>query len=134
MRKRNKIRWIPLIHGIYFSITALWPLVHIGSFMSATGYKTDTWLVKAVSILLLPLVIILFSSVSRARPIPLSHSAAVITGTAGLAAVEFIYYFNGTLFRIYLADAILEMFFLLWWITVFMHTVRTKYNTRSNQF
>lgn len=134
MRKRNKIRWIPLVQGIYFSITALWPLIDISSFMRETGYKTDTWLVKTVSILLLPLVIIIFSSVSVRRSIPLSHSAAMITGSAGLAAVEFIYYFNDTLPRVYLADAVLQMFFLLWWITIFIQTIRTKYKPRYHSF
>lgn len=124
------VRWIPLVQGIYLMITALWPLLDINSFMRMTGRKTDIWLVKSVSVLLLSLVIILWKAALKPQPIPLSNAAAVMVGTGGLAAVEFSYYFNGTISRIYMIDAIIEMFFLLWWIVVFMNSLPRN---RENQ-
>lgn len=41
------------IQGLYLLFTALWALIDIDSFMRLTGPKTDIWLVKTVSVLLL---------------------------------------------------------------------------------
>jgi hypothetical protein len=35
----------------YYLLTGIWPIIHIGSFMAVTGYKTDIWLVKMVAFL-----------------------------------------------------------------------------------
>ena len=101
--------------------------------MAVTGYKTDIWLIYAVSVLLAPLIVILFNVAFRPTPIPLTYTLAIIAGTAGLMVIEFTYYFNGTISKIYLADAILELIFLLWWIYMLSrHFGRKKYNVRYN--
>lgn len=41
------------IQGAYTSLTALWGLIDIDSFMAVTGPKNDIWLVKTVSVVLL---------------------------------------------------------------------------------
>ena len=41
------------VQTIYYFLTAAWGLLDIESFMLVTGPKTDVWLVKTVSILLL---------------------------------------------------------------------------------
>lgn len=119
MRKQASIRWIPFIQGIYLLVTALWPLLHINSFMSVTGYKTDLWLVKTVSVLLFPLAIIVFSASKPLKQVSMYHATVVITGTAGLAIVELIYYFNGTIAWVYLVDAMIQLLFMIWWIAAF---------------
>ena len=43
---------LSILQGIYYLITGIWPLIHIGSFMKITGPKTDRWLVKTVGVLL----------------------------------------------------------------------------------
>ena len=40
---------VALGQGLYFLVTAIWPLVHIASFMKVTGPKRDIWLVKTVA-------------------------------------------------------------------------------------
>lgn len=129
MRKKETLRIFPLTQGIYISITALWPLVHMDSFMQVTGYKTDTWLVHTVSVLLFPLMILIYRSAIRNKPIPLTRSASVISGIAGLIIVELVYYFKGTIARAYFWDAIIETVFLLWWIHMFIDTYRKRYRS-----
>lgn len=129
MSKKETLRLFPLVQALYISITAIWPLVHIDSFMRVTGYKTDTWLVKTVSVLLFPLMVLLYRSAVKSKPIPLTLSASVISGTAGLIIVELVYYFKGVIARVYFLDAIIETVFLLWWIHTFVNTYQTKYRS-----
>lgn len=119
MRKQKRIRWIPFIQGMYLLMTAFWPLLHIESFISLTGHKTDLWLVKTVSVLLFPLAIIVLSACKPSKQVSMYHATVVITGTAGLAMVELYYYFNGTITWLYLADAMIQLFFMIWWIAAF---------------
>src|SRR4051794_41964369 len=37
--------------GAYYTLTGLWPLVHMASFEAVTGPKTDDWLVRMVGLL-----------------------------------------------------------------------------------
>lgn len=48
------LRLLIISQATYIFLTALWPLVHLESFMAVTGYKTDVWLVKTVGALLIP--------------------------------------------------------------------------------
>lgn len=97
--------------------------------MQVTGYKTDLWLVKTVSVLLFPLMILMYRAAVKAKPVPLTHSAAVISGTAGLILVDLVYYFNGTIARVYLWDALIEAVFLLWWINLFLINYQRRYKS-----
>ncbi|MDA3613472.1 hypothetical protein [Polluticaenibacter yanchengensis] len=132
MIKALNIRWTPFIQGVYFSVVALWPLINIKSFMRVTGGKTDIWMVNAVSVLLFPLIFILFNTAFKPSPIPLLHSSALIAGTAGLMMVEYNFYVNGIISNGYLVYAILEIFFLVWWICIFIATVLHRINTKKN--
>jgi hypothetical protein len=54
----NKIyRLLLWIEGLYSLVTAIWPIVDIDSFMVVTGPKTDQWLVKTVSVLILAIAV-----------------------------------------------------------------------------
>jgi hypothetical protein len=101
--------------GLYTLVTALWGLVDIDSFMAVTGPKTDIWLVKTVSVLLLPIVICLFSALAFRMPaLPVILVGA--STCAGLAFIDFYYSGNGTIRWIYAADGIAELVFLFVWI------------------
>lgn len=45
--------WLSLLQGLYYSISGIWPLLSIDTFMAVTGPKTDIWLVKTVGVLLM---------------------------------------------------------------------------------
>jgi hypothetical protein len=101
---------IYLSQAIYYFITGLWPVVHISSFMSVTGPKTDVWLVKMVGLLTAAIAITLFSSYKKS-----SSTTKVLSITSALAylSIDVFYYFNGTLSAVYLADAGIELLIIL---------------------
>lgn len=97
-----------LAQGLYYLLTGLWPLIHIGSFMYITGPKTDTWLVKMVGSLSIAIGIALIAAVkNKERPWILSCCTAL-----SFMIIDVYYAFNGRISKIYLADAALEFFFL----------------------
>src|SRR4051794_1433294 len=51
MKASKRTRPALAVQGIYYLATGLWGLLHLRSFMRVTGPKTDTWLVKTVSVL-----------------------------------------------------------------------------------
>jgi hypothetical protein len=99
----------------YILITAVWPLVHIESFMEVTGYKTDIWLVKTVGALLIPvaacLYVYLFIDTDRLPAIVLGSLTAV-----AFMAIDLYYALTDVISDIYLADAAAELVFLVLWI------------------
>lgn len=110
-------RVLLLIQATYTFVTAVWPLVHIGSFMAITGHKTDVWLVKTVGALLIPVAVTLYSH----RAIQGNHWHAVILGSLTALAficIDFYYALNDVISDIYLADGMVELIFLTGWIYI----------------
>lgn len=98
----------------YILVTALWPLVHIKSFMDVTGYKTDVWLVKTVGALLIPVAACLYMHLFiRTDPRP----AIALGGLTALAfiCIDFYYALTDVISDIYLADGMIEAVFLVAW-------------------
>jgi hypothetical protein len=103
--------------GIYTLLTALWPILHIRSFMDVTGYKTDIWLVKTVGALLIPisLTILFFVVVNTdKRPIVLLASTTAVA----FIVIDLYYALKDVIPDIYLADAGIELLFLLLWMYI----------------
>jgi hypothetical protein len=103
--------------GIYTLLTALWPILHIRSFMDVTGYKTDIWLVKTVGALLVPisLTILFFVVVNTdKRPIVLLASTTAVA----FIVIDLYYALKDVIPDIYLADAGIELLFLLLWMYI----------------
>lgn len=101
----------------YTLITAIWPLVHIKSFMAVTGPKRDVWLVKTVGALLIPIATCLVTVLLLGT----DYRPAIVLGA--LAALAFIiidvyYVSKKVIARIYLADAAVEFVFLIGYIIV----------------
>lgn len=110
----RKFRIIPLLQTLYYTITAVWPLLHIHSFVWVTGGKTDIWLVKTVSVLLLPYCfLLLYLTVNQKRNFIIVISVMICC--LGLAVVEAYYYFRGVIKWVYLADAVIQLAFLGYW-------------------
>jgi hypothetical protein len=106
------MRVVLLIQAVYFSLFALWPIVHIRSFEYVSGPKYDKWLVKTVSLLLLSVALTLFYAIAQD-----SLSAPIIflglASAFSMLAIDVIYTLKGTISRIYLADACAELFLFI---------------------
>src|SRR5215203_2713623 len=102
----KSLKWIILAQGTYTLITAIWPLIHIESFMEVTGYKTDIWLVKMVGALLLPVVASLFMYLV----IPSDPRPAIVLGcfsTVSFIVIDFYYSLTDVISDIYMVDGFL---------------------------
>jgi hypothetical protein len=93
--------------------------------MEVTGYKTDIWLVKTVGALLIPIAACLYAHLF----IKTDHTPALLLG--GLTAVAFIcidlyYALTDVISDIYLADALVELLFLIAWMFVAPKVVNQK--------
>lgn len=106
---------VSLAQGLYYAVTGLWPVIHMGSFEWFSGRKTDDWLVKCVGAMLTVQGIILLDAGRRNR-VP-TEIAAVAAGTASvLATVDIVYYRRGILRWVYLLDAVGEGVLVAGWL------------------
>ena len=112
---KRKVKPIPLIQGLFYLLTAVWPLIHLESFLWVTGDKTDLWLVKTVAVLLIPYSFLFLWFACNDIQIQIVHMVAVACCVL-LAFIEIYYYANGTIKWVYLADAVLELVFACWWV------------------
>ena len=103
------------VQGVYALLTALWGLIDINSFMLVTGPKTDIWLVKTVSVLLVAITTGFFSALFLNLP-PLPVCLLGSTTAAGLAFIDFYYTANGTIKWVYAVDGVAELLFFLTWM------------------
>lgn len=105
------------IHGIYYSITGIWPIVDIKSFLLITGYKNDLWLVKTVGILTLVIAIpILYASWKKRF-----HSEILILTILSCTAfmmVDITYSLKKIISPIYMIDAGAQFILLLSWLII----------------
>jgi hypothetical protein len=107
--------------GIYFLITAVWPLASIRTFERVTGPKTDDWLVKTVAVLTGVVASVLLLAALRGRASP--EVALLATGSAaGLGTIDVIYVLQRRIRRIYLLDAVVEGCLLLLWAAAWPRT------------
>lgn len=111
--KADLLRFVLLAQGIYYFITAVWPLVHMRSFLLVTGPKTDLWLVRTVGALILAISLPLIASFGAQRitesPIVLLAAGACIA----LATVDIVYVAKKVISPIYLGDAAVEIAILI---------------------
>lgn len=105
------------VQATYILITALWPLVHMESFLKVTGDKTDLWLVKTVAALLVPVAICLYTHLF----IRADHRPAIVLGSLTALAficIDFYYALTDVISNVYLADGVVEAVFLALWIYI----------------
>lgn len=110
-------KYLSYFQGIYFSLTGVWALVNIESFVSVTGPKTDIWLVKTVGVLVLAIGISLLSA--RNNP-GLPMVLLAVNAALGLAIIDIVYVVNGVIQGIYLLDAAIEILLVIGWISGYL--------------
>jgi hypothetical protein len=122
------MRSVAIIHGIYFLVTGLWPLISIRTFQIVTGPKTDLWLVKTVGAVIAVIGLTILVAALNFSPGP---EAAAANGTANLnfpifllavasclalCVVDINYSVKGVISKIYLLDAAIEICLVAGWI------------------
>jgi len=92
--------------------------------MAVTGPKTDTWLVKTVSVLLFPYSIICFWK-ALDLPVTTIIILLMVVMSLSLSVVELYYYFTKTIKWVYAVDALLQILFSYWWINYWYKHLKT---------
>jgi hypothetical protein len=113
--KSTKILLLLLwVQGIYFTLTGIWPFIHLKSFLWITGPKNDIWLLKTVAGLITTIGLTFLVSAYRRE-----FTAAVITLALGsafcLMAIDIYYATNDVIWDVYLLDAIAEAILIIAW-------------------
>lgn len=116
---------LAIVQGAYFAGTGLWALSHVRSFMRVTGAKTDVWLVKTVAALVLVIGAALLVGSARGRVGPDLLFLALGSATA-LALVDLVYVLKGTIARVYLLDAFIELLLAVGWAGVTAASLTTE--------
>jgi hypothetical protein len=118
-------RWLLtlcLVQGIYFTVTGVWPLVHMRSFLAVTGPKTDLWLVKTVGVLVAVIGVVIGMAGWRER-VPDAVAVLAVGSAAGLMAIDVIYVVKRVISAIYLADAAAQAVLIVAWAIWFADMV-----------
>jgi hypothetical protein len=102
------------IQAVYFLLTAVWPFVHVRSFLAVTGPKRDLWLVHTVGLLVGAIGAGLWRG-ARGERVP---DEVVLTATAAagsLAGMDVVQVARGRVRWTYLLDAVAELALLEAW-------------------
>ena len=104
-------------HGVANTLGGLWPLVHLDSFEAVFGPKTDRWLVKTVAGLLVVNGLTQLGTTSA--PASIGQARLLGVGTAAtLAMIDLAYVPRGRISKMYLADAAVEVGWIVaWWLS-----------------
>jgi uncharacterized membrane protein len=114
-----------LIQGVYYSLTAIWAIVDISSFMAVTGPKTDIWLVKTVGLLILVIGLTLLISKFRNKDLLSPEITFLgIASAASFISIDVYYVAIDRISPVYLADAVAQLLLILLW----MITIKIKQN------
>ncbi|MBF8965696.1 hypothetical protein I0P70_20760 [Pontibacter sp. FD36] len=111
----RSVSLIAKLQGIYWTLTGVWPLLHMPSFLWVTGPKTDLWLVRTVGILIAVVGLVLLVAGFRQR-VTSEVKWLGISGAAGLGFVSAYYPLRNVIWDIYLLDAVAELIIILLWL------------------
>ena len=112
------------MQGIYFTLTGIWPFIHLQSFLWVTGPKTDIWLLKTVAALITVIGFSLLVGAFR-REINAVTLILALGCSFGLMAIDIYYAINDIIGDIYLLDAVAEAVIITTWIILL---IKSKMN------
>lgn len=121
------VRLVCLIQGLYYLLTGLWPLVHMESFLTVTGPKTDLWLVDTVAVLVTVIAAVLLFAAAR-HQVTSAIRLLAIGSAVSLTIIEGFYALRGVIWSVYLLDAVLEIVLIALWAIAL---VRTRHVTTA---
>jgi hypothetical protein len=111
------VRFVIAFQGIYYFITGLWSLLDMRSFEMVTGPKTEWWLVRMVGALTVAISLVYLLAAKRNKVV-LETVVLILGSSLSYMLIDVIYVLNGTIWPIYLADAVLQVLFIAFWITM----------------
>lgn len=104
---------ILIFMGIYYLLTALWPLIHINSFEAVTGKKRNHWLVYTVASLLLVSSIVYVYTGFKSTHFPVEIIILSVGNALVLTIIDIVFVFLRKIRKIYLLDASMEILLII---------------------
>jgi hypothetical protein len=120
---------LALIQGPYYFLTGIWCIVDIKSFMLVTGPKTDIWLVKTVSVLIIVISLVFIDAGIR-KNVSRETLLLAVGSAVGLIIIDVYYTAINRISSVYLMDALAQFLLLIGWMIAY-YKVRYK---KSNIF
>lgn len=106
--------YLLILQGVYYFITGLWPLIHLSSFLFVTGPKTDIWLIKALSLLVVCIGIVLMKASTVRFPSTAINLLAILSALA-FTLIDFYYPFTNIISKVYIVDGLIQFSFIITW-------------------
>jgi hypothetical protein len=103
------------VQALYFFLTGVWPLLSIRTFMMVTGPKTDLWLVKTVGVVVGVIGATIGVAAARGAFTP-EILVLAVGSAAGLMLIDVVYVAKRVIARIYLVDAVAQVFLIAGWL------------------
>ncbi len=116
-------QWLPriwLAHAAYDLITGIWPVFGMETFQKVSGRKTDIWLVKTVTLLILVIGATIGSAGLRKRVTP-EIAGVAIGSSAALTTIDVIYVSQRRISPVYLLDGLVNMILITGWVLAIRH-------------
>jgi hypothetical protein len=117
MVNKTKSKCLLCIHGLFYLVMGLWPILSLESFLNITGDKVERWLVITVSVILLAMSIG-FLVESKIRVPAFSIKLIALLTSIALTIVDIRYVYAGTISTVYLMDAFIELLLAFAWIII----------------
>jgi hypothetical protein len=112
----GQTRLTPLVQGVYFIGTGLWPVVHLPSFEAVTGPKLEKWLVRTFGALVAAVgSALVVGATGRGAGSRVLVTLGVGSALA-LGLADGIYVAKGRIRRVYLLDLVAEGAILGAWV------------------
>lgn len=118
-KKVSNITLLSIIHGLYFLLGGIWPVVHMGSFLAITGPKVDLFLVRTVGLLLFFIGAGLLGAAAK-KEITFPMILVVVGSSLSIMFIDVIYVWANVIPPIYLLDALAELILAGCWV-VFLY-------------
>jgi hypothetical protein len=119
------IKYVLYFQGVYFLITALWPLINVESFMNVTGHKNDIWLVKTFGAIIACIALaIFFYLFMQEKGLSVIFLSIITSVTLILADVYYV--LNGVISSVYLADAGINLLIVIGWLSRLKQIVKNQ--------
>lgn len=103
------LKTVLFLQGLYYTLTAFWPLVHIESFMKVTGHNKMDWLVYTVALMILSSGLVFLYTGMGDSSVPAEVVILSVLNGLSLAYIDIYFSFKKVIRKIYLADAFVEI-------------------------
>ncbi len=106
------MKYVILFQGLYYFVTAVWPLVHLRSFEKVTGNKKEDWLVYTVSLMILSSSLVFLYASLMTETISNEVFILAFINALSLGFISIYYPLRGIIRKVYLGDGVVELFIL----------------------